>query len=81
MILHAEKRERTMAHALVCVIVQIYVRDFNVARWKRIRVDHEAVVLRCDFDVSRLQILYRMIRAVMAEFQLERRPPSASPQS
>ena len=71
-ILDAEQRERAVAHAFVRVVVQIYVRDFDVARRQRIRVDAEAVILRCDLDFLRAQILHRMVRAVMAEFQLER---------
>ena len=60
-----------MAHAFVGVVVQIHVRDFDVAGRQRIRVHAEAVILRGDFHVARQQILHRMIRAVMAEFQLE----------
>ena len=71
MILDAEKRERAVAHAFVGVIVQIHVRDFDVARRERFRVDAEAVILRGDFDFLRAQILHRMIRAMMAEFQFE----------
>ncbi len=37
MILHAEKRQRAVAHAFVGVVVQIHVRDFDVARRERIR--------------------------------------------
>ena len=71
MILHAEKRQRAVAHALVGVVVQIHVRDFDVARRQRIGVDAETVILRGDFDLAGQQIFYRMIRTVMAEFQLE----------
>ena len=71
MILHAEERQRAVAHAFVGVIVQIDVRDFDVARRERFGIHAEAVVLRRDFDFLRAQIFHRMIRAVMAEFQLE----------
>ena len=71
MILHAEKRERAMAQALVRMVVQIQVRDFDVTRWQRIRINAEAVILRSDLDFSGKQILHRMVRAVVAEFQLE----------
>ena len=60
-----------MAHSFVCVIVQIHVRDFDFARWERIGIDTEAVILGGDFDFLREEILHRVIRAVMAEFQLE----------
>ena len=39
---------------------------------QRIFGDREAVVLRGDFDGAGLQILHRMIRAAMAELELER---------
>ncbi len=39
---------------------------------QRIFVDREAVVLRRDLDRARLQILHRMIRAAVAELELER---------
>src|ERR1700722_20643351 len=72
MILHAEKRERAVAHAFVGVVVQIDVRDFDIARRERVGIDAEAVVLGGDFDLLRAQIFHRMVRTVMAEFQLER---------
>ena len=71
MVLHAEERQLFVAHALVGVVVEIDVRDFDVARGQRFGIDAEAVILRGDFDFLREQVLYRMIRAVMAEFQLE----------
>src|ERR1700722_6328632 len=45
MILHAEKRQRTVAHAFVRVVVQIYVRDFHIARWQRLRVHAKPMIL------------------------------------
>ena len=48
------------------------VRDFDLTRRQRIRVDGEAVILRRDFHLFRQQVFYRVIRAVMPEFQLER---------
>ena len=71
MILHAKERQRAMAHAFVGVVVQIDVGDFHVARRKRIGIDAKAVILRGNFHFSRAQILHRMVRAVMTEFQLE----------
>ena len=60
-----------MAHSFVRVIVQIHVRDFDVARRQRIRIDAEAMILRGDFHFLREQIFHRMVRAVMPEFQFE----------
>src|SRR6266849_11038772 len=70
-ILHAEERQGFMAHAFVGLIVQVYVRDFHIFGRQRIRIYTEAVILRGDFDLLGEQILYRMIRAVVAKFQLE----------
>src|SRR2546429_804595 len=70
-ILHAKERHFFVAHAFVGVIVQVDMRDFHVARRKRIGVHGKTVVLRGDFHLFGEKILYRMIRAVMAEFQLE----------
>ena len=71
MVLDAEERQFFVAHALVGVVVEIDVRDFDVARGKRFGIDAEAVILGGDFDFLREQVLYRMIRAVMAEFQFK----------
>ncbi len=71
MILDAEKRERAVAHALVGVIVQIYVRDLDIARRQGIRIDAEAVVLRGNFHFLRQQVFHRMVRAVVAKLQFE----------
>ena len=60
-----------MAHALVGVVVQIYVRDFDFARRQGIRVNAESVILRGDFHFFGEHIFHRMVRAVMTEFQFE----------
>ena len=52
MILDAEERQRAVAHAFVGVVVQIDMRDFDVARRKRIGIDAEAMILRGDLDLS-----------------------------
>ncbi len=70
MVLHAEKRQGTMAKSLIGPVIQVDMRDFDVARGQRIRIHHETVILRGDFHVPGLQILDRVIRAVMAELQL-----------
>ena len=71
MILHAEQRQRFVAHAFVGVIVQIDVGDFDFARGQRFRVHAETVILGSDFDLFGEQVFHRMIRTVMAELQLE----------
>ncbi len=71
MILHAEQRQRTVAHAFVRLIIQIHVSNFHVVRRKRFRVDREAVILRRDFHLPRQQILYRMVRPWWPNFSLK----------
>src|SRR3954471_19320550 len=70
MILHAKGRDFAMRKAFDGVVVQAAVCDLQ-ERWQRIFSDCEAVVLRCDFDRSGLQILHRMVRAAVAELDLE----------
>jgi len=73
-ILHAEERERFVAHSFIGLIVQVYVRDFYIFGRERIRIYAKTVILRGDFHLLGQQILYGMIRTVVAEFQLERLP-------
>ncbi len=70
-VLHAEEGSVFVAHAFVGVVVEIQVRDFDVAGGQRVGIDAEAVILRGDFDLVGQKIFYRMIRAVVAEFQFE----------
>src|SRR5260370_41333533 len=70
-VLHAEKRQRLVAHALIGVVVQIDVRDFDLAGWQGFRIDAKAVILHGDFDLFRYQVFHRSIRALMPECQLE----------
>ena len=60
-----------MAEPLDGSVVEIQVRDLDVGR-QRARIDREAVILRGDFDLAGAELLHRMIRAAMAELQLER---------
>src|SRR5208282_5729593 len=72
MVLHAKEWQRAMPDALVRVIVQVQVRHLNLARRQRVRIHAEAVILSRDLHLTGEQILDRMIRTVMSEFQLER---------
>src|SRR5579872_1389910 len=69
-ILHAEERQVLVPQAFQCVVVQIHVREFDFARGQRIRIDGEVVVVRRDLDFAAVQLLHRMIAAVMPELQL-----------
>src|SRR6202000_3140424 len=51
MVLHAEERQRTVAHAFVGLVVQIQVREFDIARWQRLGIDAETMILRSDLDL------------------------------
>ena len=78
MILHAEDRQFVVPHSFHGSVVQIYVRHFHVGR-QRLGIDRETVILRRDRHFTVAQILHRLIRAVMPEFQFEGRPPKANP--
>lgn len=71
MILHAKERQILVTHAFVGMVVQVEVRHFDIARWQRFRIHAESVILRGDFDLIGQQILHRVIRAVVPEFQFE----------
>src|SRR5438045_377481 len=70
MILHAENWQIFMAHSFDRAVVQIDVCNFNLFR-QRSRINREAVILGGDRHFARTQILYRLIRATMSEFQFE----------
>jgi hypothetical protein len=48
------------------------MRDFYILRRKRIGVHAETVILGGDLHLFGEEILYGMIRTVVAEFELER---------
>lgn len=66
-VLDTEERQLFVAHAFVGVVVEIDVGDFDVARGKRFGIDAKAMILSGDFDFFSQQILYGMIRTVMAK--------------
>src|SRR5262252_5224501 len=70
-ILHAEQWRLLVAHAFARMVVQVDMRDFHVARRKRVRIDRETMILRGNLHLFGQQILHRMIRAVVPKFQLE----------
>src|SRR6185295_2432374 len=71
-ILHAEHRMVAMAETLQRLVVQIRVSDLDFVEVQRFGIDCEAVVVRRDLDASGNLVEHRMIRAAMAELQLER---------
>jgi hypothetical protein len=72
MVLNAEERQFFVAHAFVGVVVEIKVRDFDVAGRQRIGIDAETVILGGDFDFLGQQVLHRVIGTMMAELKFER---------
>lgn len=68
-ILDRINRKASMTEPFDGVVVQVDVRDLAVA-WKRIGIDREAMILRCDFDPPGRQVLHRLISAVMTEREL-----------
>ena len=68
MILHAENWFRFVLHPLIGVIVQVHMRNFHFARWQRLRVNAESVILGGNLYLVIQQIHYRMIRAMMPKF-------------
>ena len=69
--LRGEDRQDPVAESLERSVVQVAVRRLDV-RGQRPGVDREAVVLRRDRDVAGAEVLDRVVRAAMAELQLER---------
>ena len=60
-----------MPHAFERVVVQIDVGQLHFALRQRIRIDGKIMVVRRDLDLARVQLLHRMVAAVVAKLQLE----------
>src|SRR5271163_3218176 len=71
MILHTEQRQVAMPQAFQSLVVQVDVRQLDFTVGQRIRVDGKIMVVRRDLNLARLQLLDRMIPAMMPELQLE----------
>ena len=71
MILHAEKGQILVAQALVGVVIEIQMCDFDFARRERVRVDAKTMILCRDLHLIGQQVFNRMVRTVVAKFQLE----------
>src|SRR5690349_8754737 len=70
MALEAERGLVDAGEALERVVEQAYVRGTQVGR-QALLVDRESVVLAGDADATVVQVLDRMVRAVVAELHLE----------
>src|SRR5258705_4597841 len=71
MVLHGEHRLAGMAEPFDRAVIKVEMGHLDVGR-QRARIDGESVILRGDFHLARLELLDRMVRAAMAELQLER---------
>ena len=60
-------------------VVQVDVRQDRGAP-ERVGVDREPVVLGRDLDLAGAQVLHRLVRAVVAEFELVGAPPEREPE-
>src|SRR5450755_4414522 len=69
-VLNAENRFTAMPQTFYRIVVQIQVRDFHVRVLQGIGIDTEAVILRGDLYLPRSVVKNRMIRSMVAEFEL-----------
>jgi len=72
-ILNAKGGQAAVAKALDGAIVEVDVRHHAAVGFEAFLIDGKAVVLAGDFHAVRVEILHRLIRAAMAEFQFVRR--------
>src|SRR5436190_4040284 len=70
MILHAKYGMVTKPETLERLIVQIHVSDFDIAVLQRVRIDGEAMVVRCDFHLVRDLVDNGVIRSPVSKLQL-----------
>ena len=70
-ILHAEQRQVPVPQAFERLVIQVDMRQLNFAVGQRVWIDGEIMVVRGDLDLPGLQLLYRMIAAMMSKLQLE----------
>src|SRR5712692_741523 len=69
-----------MPHALGGAVVEVHMGFDEPGLLHRLRVHAEAVVLRGDLDAPRLEVLHRVIGAVMAELELVGAAPEGQAQ-
>ena len=81
MILDGEDGKSRVSHALDGPIVQIDMGKLYVAARDGIDVDRKTMILGRDLDLPRVQFLDRMVRPMVAEFELVRPPPEGQPQN
>src|ERR1051326_6210992 len=75
MVLNGKYGEFAVTESLICAVVQIGVSDFDRCLIERFRIHREAMVLRCNLDLVRQEVLDGGVCPPVAEFHLERLPP------
>ena len=70
-VLDAEEREVAVEQAFERLVVQVHVGEFDFALRERVGIDGEIVVVGGDLDLAGVQLLDRMIAAVVSEFEFE----------
>ncbi len=70
-VLDAEERQVLVAHTFVGVVVQIQMRDFDIAGGQRFRIDAETMILGGDFHLIGKEVFHGMIGTVMTELQFK----------
>ena len=68
--LDTERRYMFVADTFACSVVEVQVGDFDIlVAAKRIDIDTKPVILNGYHDFAGLEILYRVVGAMMAKFQ------------
>ena len=75
-ILYAKRRLTLVTEAFECMVIQIDVSDLDIIRVQRIGINHKAMVLRRDFDLTCLAIEDRLVGPSMTKFEFERFGPA-----
>src|SRR5690242_5633698 len=60
-----------MAQAFERLVIQVDVRQLDFGLRQRVGIDSEVVVVRRDLDLAGVQLLHRMVAAVVSELELE----------
>ena len=69
MILNAEERQGLVPQPFERIVVEILVRQYDLAGFERVRIHREPMILRGNLHLLRLEIQHGMIPAVVSEFQ------------
>src|SRR5438477_11494715 len=70
-VLNAEQRKVAVTQALERRVVRVRVRQFDFVLRQRVGIYGEVMVVRGDLDLPGVQLLHRMIAAVVPELEFE----------